>query len=215
MAKPIKKTRLILGGNKHLGDLLVVPLHHGGFSLKLSFKNKIGYLNTWGRHHGPPEALDPKDALSQKSVKDGESLDVSYNFKTRALEVKQEGSGPNSGTERRFYSVIHPIDRQLFTLYVRDKSALSEVKPAPEDFILHNDKLGEMMAIAFSFVGDNGKAFMDPNITSFKNGRQFRFDLEGLEHDKLMIAVLPYNQASTMTNHFTIAIPHQETKRTK
>jgi hypothetical protein len=49
--KPIKKGRILLKNGGHLANLLIIPLHHGGRALKISFNNKLNSFKSYPRQY--------------------------------------------------------------------------------------------------------------------------------------------------------------------
>lgn len=188
--KPLKKVRIIIDRDKHFGDLLIFERQKDSSrSLKLSFKTKIGSIKMWGEHNGTLKDFDFSKPISEKKITLGESLDISYHFQNRKLELKREISG--GSTERNLYDVIHPIDRNLFSVILRNKNELKKVDPCSDDLILNKDEIGDQIAMVFSFVGLNGKPFMDKNIEKdsidVKKSKQVIFLLENMNPSKIYI----------------------------
>jgi|GEM_PF-4689905 hypothetical protein len=123
--KPTKKYRILLKNGGHLADLLIVPLHHGDHSLKFSFKNKLSHFKAHPRQK--TATIQEGDFTKPNLIKntpEGESFEISYIFEKRQLEVKQEGK-EGVGINRIHFNVVHPIDRPLFTIFLRNSKPLT------------------------------------------------------------------------------------------
>jgi hypothetical protein len=208
MAAKYRK-RLLVDDKRYLGNLLFLTLHDGKAVLKITFKNKIARMRVWERSFKAlREFLFPTPQLDKK-IEKGESFDISYNFGSRKLEIKQEIAGGE--ISRMFYDVTHPIDRHLFTIHLGHKHLLSEVIPAEDDIVLSTADYGEQIAIVFSLTGVEGKGFMDPNLpSSARVGRTIKIDLPNGE--ALFIGVAP-DDHSLGDGDFLLTAPHPETKR--
>lgn len=212
MSKPLIKGRLLLRGNKHLVDLLLLRLHDGSLSLKLSFKNPVGNTKVWARQTKHIADTDFSNPAVEKITPCGESFDVSYNFKKNQLEVKQEGSRFIGGIERRHYNVSLPVNRFLFTLYLNHMNELESVESTEEDLIFDNENLDDSIVAVFSFTDANGDAFMDPNVNFSKRGRRIDLDIGIPQHEILRVAILPNELPIPGQNNFLLTVPHEEIK---
>ena len=205
----LKKWRLIINKDKHLGDLLLLQLAHGDHSLKFSLKNKIGIIDKHGPHYGDLLSADLENPRAKKEIRDGESLEVGYIFEKQKLEVKEEISG--GSIERSFYEVTVPIEHHLFTVIIRDLSKLANIDPNDKNLFLNETDLGDQVALVFSFAGLEGKGFFDPDI-KVKNGRTVHLDLENMPLNKLLIGITS-NDHPLGIKDFLVVVPFKKTTK--
>ncbi len=209
---PLRKSRLVLKNGALIGTLLIMPLHGGDYELKISFNNKLDLFQTFPRQFkGSIHEADFSSPTVTKNVPIGESLEISYVFEKRTLKIKQEGR-EESGILRIHFNVEHPINRHLFSLYFRDTSALTIVEPEEGDLILSNEQIAEPMVIVFSFINEEGNAFMDPAADLTKPGHQLDIDLGDFEHKILRVGAQTIALPEGLKLQFALGIPHSSTK---
>ena len=212
--KHSKKSRILLKNGRYLADIIMIPLSKGDNELKFSFQKDLSLFKAYPRQmKSTVHEADFTSPTVVKETPEGEHFEISYVFEKRKLKVKQEG-GEASGINRIHFDVVHPIDRPLFTLFLRDISALDKVTPEDGDYILDNEIIEEPTAIVFSFVNDSGVAFMDESIDMKKPGFQTDIELGDFEHKILRVAVQTIVLPEDLTLNFAVSFPHSTTKVT-
>jgi len=208
---PIWKKRILLRGKLHLADLLYFSDARNRYHFKCSFKNKVSPLRTWKKHFGELETLDFKNPHTTKSVKDGQSLEVSFKFQDCKLEIKREVKG--GSIERSFYKVIVPTERNLFTVIINNQEGLNQVSPTENDMVVLDKNLKDQIALVFSFVSAKGKPIMDPIINT-SVGKQFilSFPDQSTEFDKIYLAIVKFDKFIPNLSDCLIAIPYDAIK---
>ena len=208
----LKKCRLVINRNKHLGDLLLLKLLRGDHCLKMSFKNKVGpTLKKYGPHFKTLRELDFTKPTVTKQIPAGQTLEVDYFFEKSKLEVKQEIK--DGEVARSFYNVATPIECYLFTIIIRNINNLNDINEAPENLLLNHVDLGEQIALIFSFEGIDGKPIMNPLIKP-QRGNHIVLDLPDMRFDKLHIAVTNDDNPMAGNSDFLLTVPYRPTKVT-
>jgi hypothetical protein len=175
MSIPLIKSRIIVG-DKYLGNLFYNKDSAGRGYLKFSFKNKIAnFVKSTDIPNKFPTPLKLDVPIS---------LEVSYKFKDRLLEIKKL---VNKKTEREFYKISVPVQSCLFILRVKDYTLYDQYSKKENLLILdppHNGN--KSIAIIFSFLGEHGSPFTHPD---YNCGLMGMIDLPENELSNLCIGI--------------------------
>lgn len=200
MAKPIKKTRFILPGNRALGSLLYFKDRDQRYCLKLSFKNKVSPTRIW------KENLESKEITNSIDSQISQSIDISYKFVDSILEIKTESIG-NKPTPR-FIKVPNPPQSNLFFIRIKDWQGLEEVKVKEEDLLLEPPTPFKSIAVIFSFSSQIHKPFMAAEYAKNINGRTkcYEIPFQNFPYDKLWVGITEDSQPEIEFN-LAIKVP--------
>ena len=154
--------RLTIGKDRHLGTLLIYKDFADRKSLKLSFPHKFIGVDFLGEQKRDAESYNMGNADALKWTPKGSTLELSYKFNNKKLEVKNEIK--KGSIERRFFDIAIPAMSPLFLIRLKDISILPMVAPEKAD-AQNMDISGGLQCknflIEFSFEGADGEPWTD------------------------------------------------------
>lgn len=186
---------LLLNNNLYFCKVLLIKDHLNKSSLKFSFKKKFYSIKITGEQNTLDGEYNLDDVKLTKEIPQGSSLEISYKFSDRKLEIKNETK--IGSIERTFYEVKIPAESPLIFFSQKNVYKLDRVEPQKEDIVFRELKnedgtICENLAINISFEGKNGKPWVDHSI--LKGDKQRRILLfPNIKPQRLYITVGCYN----------------------
>ncbi len=183
MSKFIHKARVVLEGGKLVGSFLFFNDAAGRPCFKFSLKPKLGAAEVSFEDKNTGERTKLTVAPPPEM-----SVDVSYKFDDRLLELKRQE--PGKSPERHFIKTPEVPIAYLFSVRIKNCELLPVIPVEPGMFELKPPISAEKVAVIFSFVGEEGRPFMIDEYLKAE-GRTIIIDLpNNPPFDKLYVGVV-------------------------
>lgn len=153
MSKTEHKARVVLEGGRLIGSFLFFNDKDGRPCFKFSLKPKLGAAEMLFENKKTGKRTRLSDTPPPEM-----SVDVSYKFNDRRLELKRQE--PGKTPERHFIQTPEIPIAYLFSVRIKNHEHLPVVPIEAGMFELKPPTSAKNVAVVFSFVGEEGRPFM-------------------------------------------------------